>query len=558
MTAESRSATPERNPEPTKMMPAVEGTTQPCKPPGPKPGTPSGRPGSAPRSVFARKPSVSAPAVSAPTVSAPTVSAPPAVEAPVVVDADGAAVVDVERWHNDLQSMHLQLNSVLQGFVANQSRHIGSVASELEKQREQMIAKERHTVELSNAIASFVEEEAKKLLIWGVPLDLDSSDDLLEAYDQELPGAQSLHRINRMWRKATKAFEAAREVKEKEMATALDKQRQEHSEELAAKEKQRESEMKDHSDAVAALEKRVEELLEQGLKKDEATALKTKESEDLSQKLAEAKSEIQRQIDQVKDSQGVCGRKEYEFEAQRDELMREKADMQNKIKDLEGGISDGVVREEALQTKITGMTGQLRVMKKEMDDQEQALLQKVDRVQQYVKERQASAMHAEKKLQDAELLAERWQGEVKRLQADQSKLQRAVLDTETRSGGQAQDLQGQLRRCEQENDRLKEAMRNQEMQMRAQQQELLQQRESEYSNKVALEKERERDRSMMSLKKKEQEVQIKDQQLKAARARIQELEAFSMGAGGASPRRTKENFYDQLPSIASGRGHDLK
>ena len=32
-----------------------------------------------------------------------------------------------------------------------------------------------------------------------------------------------------------------------------------------------------------------------------------------------------------------------------------------------------------------------------------ALLAKVDRVQQYVKERQTSAMHAEKKLQDAGL-----------------------------------------------------------------------------------------------------------------------------------------------------------
>lgn len=510
---------------------------QPSKPPGPKPNTPNGR-GSTPRG----KP------------------APSAVEAPVALDADGTTSVDVERWHSDLQNMHLQLNSVLQSFVANQSRHIGSVASELEKQREQMVAKERHTIELSNAIASFVEDEAKKLQVWGVPLDMDSTDDLMEAYDQELPGAQSLHRINRMWRKAIKAFEAAREVKEKEMATALSQQNQEHLEELARREEQRDSETKAHSVVVAALEKRVEELLEEGIRKDSATALKTKESEMLTQKLAEANAEIQRQIGLVQDSKGYCGRKEYEFEAQREELMRDNADMKNKIMDLEGGIADGVVREEALQAKIAEMTSQLHRMKKDMDDQEQALLTKVDRVQQYVKERQASAMQAEKKLQDAELLAERWQEEVRRLQADQTKLQRAVLDTETRSGGQAKDLQGQLRKYELENEKLREAMREQESQMRAQQQELLKQREQEYNNKVSLEKEKERDRSMMQLKKKEQEVQIKDQQLKAARARIQELEAFSsMGAGGASPRRTKEHFYDQhLPSISSGRGHDFK
>jgi len=310
--------------------------------------------------------------------------------------------------------------------------------------------------------------------------------------------------------------------------------------------------------AVVALEKRIEELLADGLRKDEATALKTQEAEDLAQKLAEANAEVEKQMRQVSDSKGFCDRREYEFEAQRDELSREKEELQGKVKDLEDGIADGVKREEALHAKIAEMTLQLKTMKKEMDDQEQALLTKVDRVQQYVKERQTSAMHAEKKQQDAELLAERWQGEVKRLQAEKDKLQRAVLDTETRSGGQAQDLQTQLRRYENENEKLREAMRNQEMQMRDQQRELLQQREQEYNHKVSLEKERERDRSMMQLKKKEQEVQIKDQQLKAARARIQELEACSMGAGGASPRRTKENFFDQrLPAI-SGRNHDLK
>jgi len=282
--------------------------------------------------------------------------------------------------------------------------------------------------------------------------------------------------------------------------------------------------------------------------------LKTKEAEDLTQKLAAANAEIQKQIEKLKDSHGVCDRKEYEFEAQRDELVRERVELQAKIKDLEGGVADGVEREEALRAKITEMTGQLQTMKKDMDEQEQVLLAKVDRVQQYVKERQTSAIHAEKKQQDAELLAERWQGEVRRLQTEKERLQKSVLDTETRSGGQAQDLQGQLRRFEQENEKLREAMRNQETQMRKQQQELLQQRDQEYTNKVSLEKERERDRSLMQVKKKDQEIQIKDQQLKAAKARIQELEAQSMGTGGLSPRKSKEQFYDQhLPAISGRR-----
>merc|ERR1719265_2441913 len=71
-----------------------------------------------------------------------------------------------------------------------------------------------------------------------------------------------------------------------------------------------------------------------------------------------------------------------------------------------------------------------------MDDQERELTQKIDRVQQYVKERQTSALHAEAKQKDAERMAERWQAEVRRLQAERDKLAALVLDLENNTTGQ--------------------------------------------------------------------------------------------------------------------------
>ncbi|OLQ11504.1 hypothetical protein AK812_SmicGene4650 [Symbiodinium microadriaticum] len=64
-----------------------------------------------------------------------------------------------------------------------------------------------------------------------------------------------------------------------------------------------------------------------------------------------------------------------------------------------------------------------------------------------------------------------------------------------------------------------------EDQMREQNLELLSRRDEEYQAKVALEKQREKERSIALLKKKEQEVHIKDQQLRAAKQRIQDLES---------------------------------
>merc|ERR1719484_219474 len=84
----------------------------------------------------------------------------------------------------------------------------------------------------------------------------------------------------------------------------------------------------------------------------------------------------------------------------------------------------------------------LEQMKRMMDEQEHEMTIKIDRVQQYVKERQAGALVAEKKQQDAERMADRWQREVTRLQAEKDRLAAVVLDLETHKSGQMKQLQG--------------------------------------------------------------------------------------------------------------------
>ncbi|CAE7365364.1 unnamed protein product [Symbiodinium natans] len=146
-------------------------------------------------------------------------------------------------------------------------------------------------------------------------------------------------------------------------------------------------------------------------------------------------------------------------------------------------------------------------------------------VQQYVKERQATALMAEKKQQDAEKMAERWQIEVRRCQAEKDRLAAAVLDMEGRQSGQAQQMQGAVDQHRRQVSALEDALRRKEDQMREQNMELMSRRDEEYQAKVALEKQREKERSIALLKKKEQEVHIKEQQLRAAKQRIQDLES---------------------------------
>mmetsp|Transcript_78393 Transcript_78393/g.196863 ORF Transcript_78393/g.196863 Transcript_78393/m.196863 type:complete len:532 (+) Transcript_78393:54-1649(+) len=461
----------------------------------------------------------------------------------VAADGSDAAVVrtgpglDLEAWKGDLQRLHGTIDQVVQSFISGQTRQLDAVAAELASQRERIVLKEQRFATLSDSIAGFVEEEAKRLEACGIELNDPEADARHEAYDAELPGPPALHRINRLWRKATRAFEAAREAEERRAGQALEVQRTELVSKVQEVEKTMEQLKEKHAQEIAALESRLEAISGEGA----ATASKadglTQEKNKLSSQLDCARGELMAKAAELEEATTARARAAYEWDCERDELTRQGSDAKAKAEDLERSLAAAAERERELKKTCEDRSGKLEQMKRVMDDQERELNQKIDRVQTYVKERQASALHAEKKQQDAERLAERWQGEVRRLQAEKDKLASLVLDLESRQTGQSSELQGYMEKHQREVAQLREALCKKEEDMRAANLELLQQRDGEYQAKVNLEKQREKDRSIALLRKKEQEMHIKEQQLKAARSRIQELEA-TLGAtsccGGGS------------------------
>ena len=72
-------------------------------------------------------------------------------------------------------------------------------------------------------------------------------------------------------------------------------------------------------------------------------------------------------------------------------------------------------------------------VKRMMAEQEDELLAKVERVQQYVKERQAGALHAETMQAVARSDVSKAQEELRRVIADREKMQRLLLDAEDRA-----------------------------------------------------------------------------------------------------------------------------
>merc|ERR1712060_462132 len=135
-------------------------------------------------------------------------------------------------------------------------------------QKERIVVKERHFVELSDSIANFVEEESKRLQVWGIPLNNLEEDLRHEAYDADLPGPPALHRINRLWRKATRAFDAMKEVKEHEASTSLEEQRQTFEGLLAEAEKRCDDMRHEHDAEIKALESRIEVMCGEGEQKE--------------------------------------------------------------------------------------------------------------------------------------------------------------------------------------------------------------------------------------------------------------------------------------------------
>jgi len=442
--------------------------------------------------------------------------------------------------------LHGTLDQVVQSFISSQTRQLDAIAAELASQEERVATKERCFSELSESIAGFVEEEAKRLEVFGLKLDDAQVDEEREAYDAELPGPAALHRINRLWRKATRAFEAAREAKEREAAAALEEQQRQIQSVREEAESRFSEQQRQHAAEVEALQQRLDAISGEGTQKDSVVDHLSQEAGGLRKQLDAAKLELAEAAKSAEEAEGARGRQEYEWGAERDELSRDIAAARQQIEELEGALDGARTREKELSQKCADGAGKLEQMKRVMDEQERKMSEKIERVEQYVKERQAGALHAERKQQDAEKMCERWQGEVRRLQAEKDKLAKLVLDLEGHQTGQAHEIRGTVEKHQQEVQALQEALRRKEEEMRAANLELLRQRDDEYQQKVSLERQREKDRSIALLKKKEQDMHIKDQQLKAARQRVQELESGSGAGGVASVRSSSPSSRSHL------------
>jgi len=432
--------------------------------------------------------------------------------------------LDLDAWRQDLQRLHVTIDEVVQTFISSQTCQLDAVATQLASQRDKIIMKEKNFSELSDSIASFVEAEARRLQ--GLGFDVLSPEDASrEAYDADLPGPPALHRINRLWRKATKAFESTQQAKTLETAAALEEQRLVLESRRAQVENEKEQQITLRDQEISALKEELEVLRADGEQKDGAKAALSLELEALRSEMRSSQDSSAELESQVRQLETLQKRLDYEWSAEREEMVRSRDAAEAQAESTRRSLDEALEKGEELEKKCLDRAEKLEQMRKIMDEQELEMSQKIERVQQYVKERQTTAIMAEKKQQDAEKMAERWQNEVRRCQAEKERLAAAVLDMEGRQSGQAQQMQGAVDQHRRQVTALEDALRRKEDQMREQNLELLSRRDEEYQAKVALEKQREKECSIALLKKKEQEVHIKDQQLRAAKQRIQDLES---------------------------------
>lgn len=466
---------------------------------------------------------------------------------------------DLDAWRGDLSRLHTTIDQVVQSFITGQTRQLDAVAVELTAQQTQLALQERNFAELSESIAGFVEEEAQRLHSLGFQLSNVEDDARHEAYDSSLPGPPALHRINRLWRKAIRAFESEREATRVETSMALEAQKKEFDDRIVAIEQRYASLLSERDSVEGHLKAELEALKLSGEDQANRKLSLIDQVKEIQTKLDKSASDLAEMAERHSHLKEVQNRFEYEREAEREELARHQQELKVQVDELERQLDISREHEADLQQKCADRSEKLSQMKKLMDEQEFEMTQKIERVQQYVKERQTAALHAEKKLLDAEKMAERWQAEVRRLQAEKDKLAKLLLDVESRQCGQMDHFQSYQERHRQEVTSLQEALKRKEDEWREANLELLQRRDEEYQAKVTMEKQREKERSIALLKKKEQEVHIKEQQLKAARQRIQELESGDGGlptASTTSPNTSRGSSVSGRRPSSGGRTPD--
>lgn len=365
----------------------------------------------------------------------------------------------------------------------------------------------------------------------------------------------SVDGVKRLWQQVTTTFESTQAAKERENTAALEEQRKSLEERAFQVDLEHQEQISKRESEITALQQRLEALLGEHVEKEDAKVTLSQQVQVLQEELDKSQKECEAMASELEEVQATQKRLDYQWSAEREELVRTRDAAQSQMGTLQRSLDEAVERSGTLEIKCVQRAEKLEQMRTMMDEQELELSQKMERVQQYVKERQATALVAEKKQQDAEKMAERWQNEVRRCQAEKERLSSLVRELEGRHTGQAEQWQGAVERHRREVTALEDALRKQESEMKEANSEILSKRDEEYQAKVALEKQREKERSIALLKKKEQEVHIKDQQLRAAKQRIQELESELRIPGDVSvDKRSKEVRGDtSLPPLLSAR-----
>lgn len=364
----------------------------------------------------------------------------------------------------------------------------------------------------------------------------------------------------------TKAFEVMKAAKENEASKVIGDEKARMESQFAEDRARMETLLntaadrceavrKEHAAEIEALKLVLEISRLDMTTKDKKVEALTNDLRTVSEQCEAAESQLASLTEKNEESGAAQGRAEYEREAEREELIRQRVEAQAYVTELQASIEQSKTNEAELLGKYAERGEKLEQMKRIMDEQEREMTVKIDRVQQYVKERQAGALVAEKKQQDAEKMAERWQHEVQRLQSEKDRLAATVLDLESHNSSHAKTMQGTTESHQNEVTRLQEALLRKEEEMQSANVELLQKRDEEYQSKMAHERQREKDRSIALLNKKQQELQMKEQQLKAAKQRIQELEAGSPTPPGGLPVPPAVPSPSSRGGSSSGRKH---
>jgi len=304
----------------------------------------------------------------------------------------------------DLSELEPRVLGVLKSFVAQQSSRLALAeeqhSREAEVLREQQAVARADREEVASALQRFVQQCGVRESV----IEPQLSDDTRLA-----------HRVSAYCQALVEAYETKVRCSEHEW----EQKEKEFQERHDALERQSECEKSELHKQLAQVEsagtaaeiaaKSARSLLAKDLERqsDKVT--------ELTAEMARLREECQCLRDSVESMNAEFQRKNYELEAVVEAGVQEKAEMQSSIERVREELRVAHSTESQLQSEIEKRQQAVDRMRQEMIEQEQELVQKVNRVQQYMKERSAGAMTAERRQQDAELMAERWQEDLRRV-----------------------------------------------------------------------------------------------------------------------------------------------